>query len=180
MSKLTLLPSTPVALQSETWQSLISENEELRAQLDEAEVEVHQLQADLIVASSKIEQLETQLTEAQSTVARLEQEVSDLKQAPFKSRRRRKSQKDTDDSGSPKQRGRKKGHTGSGRKRPTEVDHTECIPVGEVCPDCGTPFAGKMSYILSRGKFTDFEGKGPTIDNTNTSVLRIGISKPKN
>jgi transposase len=106
------------------------------------------------------------LAEAQATIAlllaeneRLQQELAEVKQAPFKSRRRRRPM--GEEGVSPKQRGRAKGHPGSGRKRPSRIDRTERILVGEACPDCGTPFTGQ---VIERERLVeDIEPVRPTI-----------------
>jgi len=148
------------------WSEVAAENEQLCSQLAEAQVQVRQLQAALSEALAEKARFETWLTEAQATIARLlaendrlRQEVTEVKQAPFKSRRRRQSKGEKSDS--PKRRGRAKGHPGSGRKRPSRIDRTEGISVGETCPDCGTPFTGQ---VIERERLVeDIEPVRPTI-----------------
>jgi hypothetical protein len=144
---------------------VIIENEKLRAQLVEAEEQISQLQIALSAALLKQERLESLLaaaladsTRLQAENQRLREEVTEFKQAPFKSRRRRQpKQEDT----SPKRRGRAKGHPGSGRKRPSRIDHTERVSVGETCPDCSTPFSGQ---VIERDRvIEDIEPVRPTI-----------------
>jgi hypothetical protein len=128
---------------------IIAENEWLRGQLTETQARVRQLEAALSEAMADRQRLQAQMTEMQEIIGRLmaencrlQQEVTELKQAPFKPRRRRASQRQATVSG-PKKRGRSAGHPGSGRKRPTRVDQTERVPVGDVCPDCGRSFTGE-------------------------------------
>lgn len=149
-----------------SWPEVIAENERLRSQMAEAQADAHRLQAALSEALAKNARLEAQLTEAQAIIAhlqaennRLQQELTEVKQAPFKSRRRRQSKGEKSDT--PKRRGRAKGHPGSGRKRPSRIDRTERILVGEACPDCGTPFTGQM--IERERLVEDIEPVRPTI-----------------
>jgi len=124
-------------------------NEHLRQQLAAAQAQVRQLQAVLSETVAEKVRLQAQLAEAQALITqllaenqRLQQAVTAFKQAPFKPRRRRQSQ--GEQSPAPKRRGRAKGHPGSGRKRPTRIDRTERVSVGETCPDCGTSFTGRV------------------------------------
>jgi FtsZ-binding cell division protein ZapB len=109
------------------------------------------LAAEVQVLHAENARLREELAEAQQRIAELEAEnerlreqVKDLQQTSSRSRRRRKSHRKHDSTGSSGggSGGRKEGHAGSGRKRPTHVDHTEHIPAGEQCPECGTPFTG--------------------------------------
>jgi transposase len=148
------------------WSEFIAENERLRSQLAEAQAQVCQLQAALSEALAEQADLETRLTEAQVTIAhlqaennRLQQELAAVKQAPFKPRRRRPPKGEK--SATPKRRGRAKGHPGSGRKRPSRIDRTERISAGETCPDCDTPFTGR---VIERERLVeDIEPVRPTI-----------------
>lgn len=109
---------------------------------------------------TRIGELEQLLRQSQETIARLEtegqrlhQETLELKQAPFRPGRPSPSKP-------PKRRGRPKGHEGSGRKRPTHVDQTERVSVGESCLDCGIPFGGG---VVERERFIeDIEPVRPT------------------
>lgn len=150
-----------------SYSEVTAENERLRAQLAEAQAQVHQLQAALNEALDEKKHLQAQLVEAQATIARLEAEncklqgaVTEFKQAPFQPRRRGPSQGQHTSSTS-KQRGRPVGHPGSGRKRPTRIDHTVRIPIGDVCPDCGMPFTGR---VIERERVVeDIEPVRPTV-----------------
>ncbi len=114
---------------------------------------------------TRIAELEQLLRQAQETIVRLEsesqrlvQETLELKQAPFRPRRRRSSQRSSSET--PKRRGRPKGHVGTGRKRPTRVDQTERVSVGDTCPDCGASFGGA---VVERERFIeDIEPVRPT------------------
>jgi transposase len=141
-----LMPETQ---SSTSCSEVIVENARLREQLAAAEIQIGQLQAALRDALLGKERLETLLTVAQAAIVhlrvennRLRQEVTEVKQAPFKPRRRRPPRGEA--STTPKRRGRDKGHRGSGRKRPSRIDRTERISVGETCPDCGTSFRGRV------------------------------------
>lgn len=144
-----LSPPTLVTVAPEREVSeIIAENERLRRQLAEAQARVCQLEATLSEALAGQRRLQVHMVEMQDIIGcliaeqrRLQQEVTELKQAPFKSRRRASQSQTTVPSS--KKRGRSAGHPGSGRKRPTRIDQTERVPAGEVCPDCGTSFTGE-------------------------------------
>jgi transposase len=150
-----------------SYSEVTTENEWLRAQLSDAQAQVHQLQAALDEALDEKERLQVQLAEAQTTIVRLEagncklqREVTEFKQAPFKPRRRRPSQGQHTSSTS-EQRGRPVGHPGSGRKRPTRIDRTVRIPIGDACPDCGMSFSGR---VIERDRVVeDIEPIRPTV-----------------
>lgn len=149
-----------------SWPEVMAENERLRSQLAEAQADVHRFQAALSEALAEKARLEAQLTEAWAIIAHLraendclQQELTEVKQAPFKSRRRR--QPKGEKSATPKRRGRAKGHPGSGRQRPSRIDRTERISVGETCPDCGTPFTGQA--VERERLVEDIEPVRPTI-----------------
>lgn len=136
--------------------------QELLTRIAELESENAVLRARI----SELEQLPAQLSQAQERIARLEeenqrlrQETLELKQAPFRVRRRRSSPEARSDT--PKRRGRAQGHAGSGRKRPSRVDRVERISVGDTCPDCGTPFSGRV--IERERTIEDIEPVRPTI-----------------
>lgn len=109
--------------------------------------------------------LEAQLGEAHAWIAqlvkdnqRLTTDLNDLKQAPFKSRRRSSAKRPPSSS---TRRGRPVGHPGQGRARPERVDHTERVEVGDTCPDCGHPFSGDIQ-VRTR-LVEDIEPVRPTV-----------------
>ena len=100
--------------------------------------------------------------ELEAVNKRLQAELNELKQKPFKRSRPEKK-------GSGKRRGRKKGHEGSGRKKPERIDKTVRIEAGEQCPDCGTEFS---STAVERTRdVVDIEPMRPTI-NTRYVIER--------
>jgi transposase len=145
-----ILPSRLPAEQSPVPKPPIpTRDESLRQQLAAAQAQVRQLQGLLSDTLAEQVRLQAQLAEAHALITqllaenqRLQQEVTEFKQAPFKPRRRRPSQGEK--SAAPKRRGRAQGHPGSGRQRPTRIDRTERVAVGETCPDCGTAFTGRI------------------------------------
>jgi transposase len=97
-------------------------------------------QAQLAALQAEVQELQVENARLRDENQRLREELKALKQAPFKPRRRRKSQRK--DPTQRKPQGRKAGHEGSGRARPTRIDRTAHIPVGERCPDCGESLTG--------------------------------------
>jgi transposase len=122
---------------------LLVELAALRADLATVRTEQDQLRGVLADVLADLAQVRAQLaaTLAQLAVVEAErqetrQELVDLKRKPFTTRSR------SDDTTPAKPRGRPAGHPGSGRLRPTRIDHTQAIPAGDTCPDCGTAFTG--------------------------------------
>jgi transposase len=116
----------------------------MRVELATVRTERDQLRGVLADLLAEQVQLRTQLAQTQAQLAAVEaerqatrQELVDLKCAPFVARQRQ-----PDDAAPAKSRGRPVGHAGSGRSRPTRIDHTQAIPAGDTCPECGTPFTG--------------------------------------
>ncbi|MGC9523847.1 MAG: IS66 family transposase, partial [Anaerolineae bacterium] len=99
------------------------------------------LQAQLAALQAEVQELRAENARLRDENQRLREELKALKQAPFKPRRRRKSQRK--DPTKRQQQGRKAGHAGSGRSRPTRIDRTEYIAVGDQCPDCGEHLTGE-------------------------------------
>ena len=93
---------------------------------------------------------------------RLQAELNELKQKPFKRSRPEKE-------GAGKARGRKKGHAGSGRKKPERIDKTVRIEAGDQCPDCGSEFSSKA--VERTRDVVDIEPIRPTI-NTRYVIER--------
>jgi transposase len=146
-----------------------AEQEYLGAQLATAQTKVHQLQSSLEEVLAERVRLKAQLVEMQQQLEylvnenqRLQEELNERKQAPFKPGRKRSSEEKlgSTETGE-KRRGRAKGHTGSGRKRPQHIDHTERVEAGETCPDCGEAFCGKV--VKRERTIEDIEPVRPTI-----------------
>ena len=125
-----------------------------------------QLRAALADTMAENARLKVQLQETQEALMsliaekeRVEFELNEIKQVPFKSRKKGSAEKET--SAQPKKRGRRSGHKGSGRSRPKRVDISEFVPVGEHCPDCQATFSG---YGVERERTVeDIEPVRPTI-----------------
>ena len=122
---------------------LLAELVALRADLATVRAERDQLRGVLADMLADLAQVRAQLADTQAQLAAVEaerqqtrQELVDLKRKPFTVRSR------SADTTPAKPRGRPVGHPGSGRSRPTRIDHTQAIPAGDTCPDCGTPFSG--------------------------------------
>ncbi len=156
---------TDINVSPETWQEVVAENERLRAELAKSQSEAKQLRTLLEETLAEKVRLQRQLNEAQETIVRLDTEkkrldeaVKEFKQAPFKSRPGSRTKGTSSD---PKRRGRPVGHKGSGRKRPSRVDYTEFISVGDHCPDCDRPFSS--AGIERERIIEDIEPRRPTI-----------------
>jgi len=115
----------------------------MHGELVTVRAECDQLRGVLADVLAELAQLRAQLAQTQAQLAALEaerqathQELVDLKRKPFTTRAR------SDDTKVAKPRGRPAGHPGSGRLRPTRIGHTQAIPAGDSCPECGTPFTG--------------------------------------
>jgi transposase len=126
---------------------LTAENQRLRAELSHHQSQLQQIQAALEEEVAAKRWLEVQLMEAQAILGqlvnankRLTSDLNDLKQAPFKSRRRASANRSASSSG---RRGRQVGHPGQGRVRLERIDQTERVEVGDTCPDWGTPLTGE-------------------------------------
>ncbi len=123
-----------------------------------------QTQAELEGTQAKVTHLETENT-------RLRYELNEMKQAPFKSKKRKPKTADKgEDPPQPSKRaGRKKGHKGSGRKRPQRIDRTVRVEAGDTCPDCGHAFSS--TSVERTRDVTDIEPIRPTI-NTRFVIER--------
>ena len=119
------------------------------------------LERALIEMQAEKQQLQFLLSEAQATIGhlvadkeRLAEEVKELKQKPFKSGKKPETKP-------AKKQGRPKGGQGRGRKRPTEVDHSEFISAGDHCPECEHIFSG--NGVERERTIEDIEPIRPTI-----------------
>lgn len=106
-----------------------AERDQLRGVLADVLAELAQLRAYLAQTQAQLAAVEA---ERQAT----HQELVDLKRKPFT------TQPPPGATTAVPPRGRPAGHPGSGRLRPTRIDHTQAIPAGDTCPECGTPFTG--------------------------------------
>lgn len=134
------LATKPADIPGSHWEQIVTENAALRQELAEARAEIERL---------KVEN------------ERLRAELKEIKQAPFKPKRQPKPDDEDDTSKPPKKRGQQEGHPGQGRLRPNRIDQTERVSVGETCPDCDTPFTGR---VVERDRVVeDIEPVRPTI-----------------
>lgn len=124
-------------IKEKTSNHCVEAGEQIRAVLQETLAECVQLHAQLKDARHQLEEV---LLENE----RLKIELNELKQAPFKPAKQKKNTEQTDTENKHKRRGREEGHPGSGRKSPPQIDQTVRVEVGEVCPDCGETFTGKI------------------------------------
>lgn len=132
-----------------------AEYEGMQKELTELREMVKELQEELAKKADQDEAL-------RKANERLQAEVNELKQKPFK---RSRPEKKT----SGKARGRKKGHEGSGRKKPERIDKTVRIEAGKHCPDCGSEFS---STAVERTRdVVDIEPIRPTV-NTRYVIER--------
>jgi transposase len=108
----------------------------VRAERDQLRGLLADLLADQVQLRALLADTQAQLAAVEAERHQTHQELVDLKRKPFTARSR------SDTTIPAKPRGRAAGHSGSGRSRPTRIDQTQTIPVGETCPECGTPFTG--------------------------------------
>lgn len=165
---MTVLTSTrPTTTQDQVAEidRLVAENRRLQAELSRHQTQLQQVQAAFEEVVAEQRRLAVQLGAAQAVIAQLVHEnerltldLTDLKQAPFKSRRRAPSPQTTSPS---TRRGRPPGHPGQGRSRPERIDQTERVAVGDRCPDCGTALSGE-TQVRSR-VVEDIEPVRPTV-----------------
>jgi len=123
-------------------------------------VALQEVLADRVPLQAQLHEMRRQLEELIIENERLEAELNELKQAPFKPKRRRENADQTETEDKRKRRGREDGHPGSGRKSAQQIDCTERIEVGDVCPDCGKAFTGKI--VERERTIEDIEPVRPT------------------
>jgi transposase len=96
----------------------------------------------------------------------LQYQLNELKQKPFK---RSKAKDEASKPRKPKPKGRRKGHKGSGRKKPTRIDKTVRIEAGSHCPECGDAFSS--TEVERTRDVIDIEPIRPTV-NTRYIIER--------
>ena len=135
-------------------------DDELRATVLALRVQVEHLQAENARLQTALTQAQQRLAELEGVNQQLQVKLNTLKQAPFQARRRRKAATAPAGAAAPKRPGRPQGHEGSGRPRPTRIDRTALIPVGDVCPNCGHPLSGPG--VMRQRVVEDIEPVRPT------------------
>ncbi len=141
-----------VVLSRKEYESLLKELETLKQELA-------LLQMQLLTKGEEQAHLE-------ETIARLQYQLNELKQKPFKpSKPKDKESKPR----KPKPKGRRKGHKGSGRKKPTRIDKTVRIEAGSHCPECGDAFSS--TEVERTRDVVDIEPIRPTV-NTRYIIER--------
>lgn len=136
------------------------EYERLLQELERVKEELALLQAQLLTKEEERAHLE-------AANARLQYQLNEEKQKPFK---RRKPKKEAGEKPPPpKTRGRRKGHQGSGRKKPTRIDKIVRIEAGSHCPTCGEAFSS--TEVERTRDVVDIEPIRPTV-NTRYVIER--------
>ena len=130
------MPAPPVVRLDADLTAVRGELATVRAERDQLRGVLADVLADLAQVRARLADTQAQLAAIEAERQATRQEVIDLKRKPFIARAR------SDDPTPAKPRGRPAGHPGSSRRRPTRIDHIQAIPVGDTCPDCGTPFTG--------------------------------------
>jgi transposase len=135
------------------------EYESLLKELETLKQAVALLQKQLITKKEEQAHLE-------AANARLQYQLNELKQKPFK---RSKAIDEESKPRQPKPKGRRKGHKGSGRKKPTRIDKTVRIEAGSHCPECGDAFSS--TQVERTRDVVDIEPIRPTV-NTRYIIER--------
>ena len=143
-----------------------TEKELLEAELAQKEKRIKALEKALIELGAENQRLKGLLEDRQSELEGLlrltedlDQEVKELKQKPFRSKKKKKTE---DEQAGAKKRGRPAGSKGKGRKRPEEVDFTVFIAVEEeICGECETELTGKG--VQRERVVEDIDLRRPTI-----------------
>lgn len=135
------------------------EYESLLHELETLKQEVALLQKELLNKEEERSHLEV-------ANARLQYQLDELKQKPFK---RSKAKEKESKSGEPKPKGRRRGHKGSGRKKPVRIDKIVRVEAGSHCPECGTAFSS--TEVERTRDVVDIEPIRPTI-NTRYIIER--------
>ncbi len=135
------------------------EYESLLKKLETLKQELALLQKQLITKEEEQAHLE-------AANARLQYQLNELKQKPFK---RSKPEDKESKPRKPKPKGRRKGHEGSGRKKPTRIDKTVRIEAGSHCPECGDAFSS--TEVERTRDVVDIEPIRPTV-NTRYIIER--------
>lgn len=141
-----------VVLSRKEYESLLTELETLKQA-------VALLQKQLLAKEEEQAHLET-------ANARLQHQLNELKQKPFK---RSKAKDEASKLRKPKPKGRRKGHKGSGRKKPTRIDKIVRIEAGSHCPECGDAFSS--TEVERTRDVIDIEPIRPTV-NTRYIIER--------
>ena len=161
---------------SETeWEIVKSENEQLQAKVELLEGQLEQAMIEKTELKEQLETAKTTVSQLEIENKKLKADLKELKQAPFRSRRRRKppsSDSSSETASSQKKRGRPKGHAGSSRPKPDQVDYSEFVTAGDTCPDCQHSFTG--NGVERERTVEDIEPDLPTTKHIWIYVLYFG------
>lgn len=128
--------------------------------------ELETLKQELGLLHKQLLAKEEEQAHLEAANARLQYQLNELKQKPFK---RSKPKDKGSKPRKPKPKGRRKGHKGSGRKKPTRVDKTVRIEAGSHCPECGGTFSS--TQVERTRDVVDIEPIRPTV-NTRYIIER--------
>ena len=128
--------------------------------------ELERLNQELALMQKQLLDKEAERSHLETVNARLQYQLNELKQKPFKSRQAKEPENKSCES---RPKGRRKGHEGSGRKKPTRIDKIVRIEVGSHCPKCGKAFSS--TEVERTRDVVDIEPIRPTI-NTRYIIER--------
>ena len=134
------------------------------AEWEIVKTENEQLHAKVALLETQLETAQTRLSQLEIENKKLKADLKELKQVPFQPRRQRKSpssDSSSETASSPKKRGRPKGHAGSSRPKPDQVDYSEFVTAGDSCPDCQHSFTG--TGVERERTVEDIEPVRPTV-----------------
>lgn len=128
--------------------------------------ELETLKQELASLQKLVLDKEAERDHLEAANAHLQHQLNELKQKPFKPSKPKEKSSQTSP---PKPKGRPKGHNGSGRKKPTQIDRTVRIEAGSHCPTCGNVFSS--TEVERTRDVVDIEPIRPTI-NTRYIIER--------
>ena len=143
-----------------------TEKELLKAELARKERQIKALEKELIKLGAEnqrlkslLEDRETQLEGVLRLTETLDQEVKELKQKPFRAKKKNNKTEEGQPEG--KKRGRPVGSKGKGRKKPEEIDYSVFIAEEEeICRECETKLTG--NGVQRERVIEDIELRRPT------------------
>ena len=126
--------------------------------------ELKNFKQELALLQKQLLSKEEECAHLEAANVRLQYELNELKQKPFKPSKAKDKGNKPD-----KPKGRRKGHKGSGRKKPTRIDKTVRIEAGNYCPACGHAFSS--TAVERMRDVVDIEPIRPTV-NTRYIIER--------